>query len=80
MLRSQGVSDQDAGLLTRIIFHFAKRRLGRIPLGVRIRALDPRFLKLAVRFDLYSASESAVPMHLKELAQLHVALMVGCAF
>lgn len=30
--------------------------------------------------DLYGISKGAVPMHLKELAQLKVALMVGCPF
>jgi len=80
MLRSQGIPDNKAGLLTRIIFWLAKRRLGRIPLGMRIRALDPKFFKHAIRMDLYGASHGTVSTHLKELAQLKTALMVGCPF
>jgi len=80
MSRSQGVQDNQAGLLTRLLFWFAKRALGHVPLGMRIRAFDPKYLRRAARMDLYSAARGAVPMHLKELAQLKVALMVGCPF
>ena len=80
MSRSEGVQDNEAGLLTRLLFWFAKRALGRIPRGMRIRAFDPKYLRRAVRMDLYAASRSSVSMRLKELAQLKVALMVGCPF
>ena len=78
MQRSQGVQNNQADALTRILFWFAKRRLGKVHLGARIRAFDARFLRNAARLDLYSASEGVVPKHLKELAQLKTALMVGC--
>jgi hypothetical protein len=64
VVRSQGVQDNEAGLLTRIIFWLTKRRLGRVPLGMRVRAV----------------SQGAIPVRLKELAQLKVAMMVGCPF
>ncbi len=80
MVRSQGVQDNEAGLLTRIIFWLAKRRLGRVPLGLRVRALDPKLLRQIVRMDLYAVSQGAIPLLLKELAQLKVAMMVGCPF
>lgn len=80
MSRSQGVQDNEAGLLTRILFWFAKRHLGHVPLGMRVRAFDSKYFRHAVRMDLYAASRGTVPMHLKELAQLKVALMVGCPF
>jgi hypothetical protein len=34
VVRSQGVQDNEAGLLTRIIFWLTKRRIGRVPLGL----------------------------------------------
>jgi len=80
MLRSEGVQNRQAGLTARFIFFLAKRFLGRIPLGTRIRAFDTKYLRYAVRMDLYSAAKGVVPMHLKELAQLKTALMVGCPF
>jgi hypothetical protein len=78
MPRSQGV--QNPGLLTRLLFFFTKRALHRVPLGMRIRAFDPKYLRHAARLDLYSSAKGTVPMHLKELVQLKVALMVGCPF
>jgi len=78
MPRSEGVQNPD--LLTRLLFFFAKRRLHRVPLGLRIRAFDPKYLRHAARLDMYGAAPGTVPMNLKELAQLKVALMVGCPF
>jgi len=80
MSRSQGVPDRVAGLLTRILFWLARRKIGRVPLGMRVRAFDPKFFRNCVRMDLYAASNGTVPIHLKELAQLKTALMVGCPF
>ena len=37
MPRSQGVQNNQAGPITRFIFFLAKRFLGRVPLGTRIR-------------------------------------------
>jgi hypothetical protein len=78
MLRSGGA--QNPGLIARILFFFAKRALSRVPLGMRIRAFDPKYLRHATRLDLYAAAKGTVPMRLKELAQLKTALMVGCPF
>lgn len=78
MLRSQGI--QNPGLVTRLLFWFAKRALGRVPAGMRIRAFDPKYLRHAARLDLYGAARGTVPLRLKELAQLKVALLVGCPF
>ena len=78
--RGAGVSDREANLRTRIIYWLAKRRLGRIPLGVRIRARDPKLLELSGRMDLHIAKAETVPAILKELAQIKVAVMVGCPF
>lgn len=78
MIRSQGV--RNPGLITRLLFFFAKRAIGRVPAGMRIRAFDPKYLRNAARMDMYSAARASVSLHLKELAQLKVALMVGCPF
>jgi hypothetical protein len=78
MLRSPGVQDNQASLLTRVVFWFAKRRMGRIHLGLRIRAFDPKFLRNSALMDMHSRSKGSVSLHLKELAQLKTALMVGC--
>lgn len=79
MLRSQGLLDNQADLVTRALFWLAKRRMGRIHLGLRIRAFDAKFLRSSALMDMYSRSKGSVSGHLKELAQLKTALMIGCA-
>jgi hypothetical protein len=54
------------------------RRFRRIPLATRIRALDPKLLVAARRMDLHIAAPGRVAFKLKELAQIKVAMMVGC--
>lgn len=80
MTRAVGVSDREAGLRTRFIYWLVKRRLGRISPGVRIRARDPKLLELASKMDLHTAGSFTTPANLKELAQIKVAVMVGCPF
>ena len=80
MNRSEGVQDKDARLRTRILFWFVKRKIGRVPPGMRVWAFDPKYLNAAVRMNVYGARRGVVPMTLKELAQLKVAMMVGCPF
>ena len=80
MSRGTGVPDREASLRTRIIYWLVKRRLGMIPRGVRIRARDPKLLELSGRMDLHIAKSESVPAVLKELAQIKVAVMVGCPF
>lgn len=78
--RGAGVSDREAGLKTRFIYWLVKRRLRRVPLIVRIRARDPKLLELAGRMDMLVGSAVTVPAKLKELAQIKVAVMIGCPF
>ena len=80
MTRALGVSDREAGLRTRFIYWLVKRRLGRVSPGVRIRARDPKLLELAARMDIHTATSLRLPANLKELAQIKVAVMVGCPF
>ena len=78
MPRSEG--NPNPSLVSRLLFFFTKRAIHRVPLGMRIRAFDPKYLRYAARLDMYGAAKGTVPFNLKELAQLKVALMVGCPF
>jgi len=80
MSRAKGVQDNEAGLTTRVIFWLTKKYLKRLPLGTRIRALDPKLLKMSGRMDMHMAKAQVVNATLKELVQLKVAAMVGCPF
>jgi hypothetical protein len=79
-VRSRGVEDEEAGFRTRLMFRRVKRRYGHVPLSTRIRARDPKLLALSERMSRYTAAPGVVSPKLKELAQLKVAVMVGCPF
>lgn len=78
--RTKGVQDNEASLLTKLIFWRAKRRYGHVPLSSRIRANDTRLLVLADWMNKYTTATKEVSPKLKELVQLKVAAMVGCPF
>ena len=78
--RSRGVQDREAGFWTRLIFRRVKRRYGHVPLTTRIWAHDPKLLEVSVKMNRYTAALGVVSPKLKELAQLKVAVMVGCPF
>ncbi|MGA8437571.1 MAG: hypothetical protein WB762_26865 [Candidatus Sulfotelmatobacter sp.] len=78
--RTQGVSDGAAGLWTRLIYWRVKRRLGQVPRSARVRALDPKLLRLTEAMSRHTAAPRDVCPKLKELVQLKVAVMVGCPF
>jgi hypothetical protein len=79
VVRAKGVQDYEAGVFTKLIFWRAKRRYGHVPLSTRIRASDSKLLALAELMSRYTSARGTVPPKLKELVQLKVAAMVGCA-
>jgi len=80
VVRTRGVQDHEAGLLTKLIFWRTKRRYGHVLLSTRIRANDPKLLSLAELLNRYTAARGTLPPKLKEFVQLKVAAMVGCPF
>lgn len=80
MSRLPGVEAAQAGLLTRFIYWLVKRRLGRVPASVKIRAYSPKLLRVVGQMDQFDAKPNTVPPRVKRLAQLRVATLVGCPF
>ena len=80
MSRMSGLEPNRASWSARIIFWFAKRRLGHIPEGTKILARDPRLLRQFTRMTLYSEAEGKFPRRLKRLAMLKTAMLIGCPF
>ena len=80
MNRAAGVPDKQARGTVRNVFAKLKRKLGRVPPGTRVRALDPEFLRASVELDFYNAATGKVPGKLKQIAQLKVAMIVGCPY
>jgi hypothetical protein len=80
MARLAGVSDSQAGLMTRAAFSGAKRMVGKVPLPMRIMALNPWVMRAYGGFEMAIRRARRLEPNLKELASIKVAAMVGCVF
>jgi hypothetical protein len=78
MARLRGV-ERKPSLLVRLVFFLARRRLGHVPRPLRIRALRPGLLVAGSMMDLASEPRTLRGPVVK-LAQVRVAMRVGCPF
>ena len=80
MPRIQGVEPKKAGLFVRIAYFMTRRRLGRVIMPIKIKAHHPRLLRALAHMELGQEAVKTVPAQLKALAQVKVAMMIGCPF
>ena len=80
MARLKGVSDSDAGLVTKGVYWAARRRLGRVPEPLRIMALNPAVMFASGGFEIAMGRSGSLAQGLKDLASLKVSTLVGCVF
>ena len=81
MSRIPAVAPQDAGLLVRVAYRFAKRRLGEVPEPFAVTAHHRKLFLAGVMHEL--AAERAVhvmPKALLELAVYRTAWTIGCSW
>ncbi len=79
MARIDGVT-KGGSLLARIAFFFTRRRVGRVLKPVRVHALHARLLYGYGQMELAQEKARTVPVAVKALAQVRVAMRVGCPF
>ncbi len=80
MARIEGVSDAQAGLVTRQVFRAAKGKLGQVPDPLRLMAHSGPVMFAAGLFEIAWGNAKSVDKVLMGLCQLKVASMVGCVF
>jgi hypothetical protein len=81
MARIQGVPAEKAGLWTRIAYWYTKRSFGRLMEAVKITAHNPQLLRGVGKMEMaQKALLKSVDPVLVTLAELKVAMMVGCPF
>jgi hypothetical protein len=68
------------GLFTRIAYAMTKRKVGRTVMPVKIAAHHSKLLWGYAQMEQSLLSSKLVDAGLKNLAQLHVATLVGCPF
>jgi AhpD family alkylhydroperoxidase len=81
MSRIPAVAPQDAGLLVRFAYRYARRRLGEVPEPLAVSAHHPKILMATAIHEL--AAERAVhvmPTALVQLAVYRTAWTIGCSW
>jgi hypothetical protein len=80
MARMEGVPLKRAGFLTRLIYRFAARMVGKIPEPMMIQAHQPRIFDAVVGFEFFLDRARRVPKSIKTLAGIQAAMSIGCPF
>ena len=80
MARIEGVEARQAGLFVRFAYWLARRKLGRVVAPVKITAHHPRLLRAMAAMEMGQEAARSVEASLKMLAQIKVAMLVGCPF
>jgi hypothetical protein len=80
MDRVKGVNPDQADETAKTLFQTLRKEIGLVPRSKLLAAYDNPTLMASTRMDGVTAKAKTVPASLKELAQLKVAVMVGCPF
>lgn len=79
MARISGVEDPGLSIAA-LVFAAVKRKLGKVVRPLRIHALSPGVLRGYAFMESGQERATSVPRGLKKLAQVRVAMRVGCPF
>ena len=80
MARIQGLTGRRAGVTARVLYFFAKRKVGRVPEPATILAHHPRMMRGWAAFEVALDGAAKVDPRLKMLASLKAAALIGCPF
>ena len=70
----------EAGWIARLVYRALKKRVGLVPKSKTLAAYDTAGLLASTWMDAVCAPAKLIPVTLKELAQLKVAMLAGCPF
>jgi len=68
------------GLLLRIAYWLAKRKVGKVPTPMRVKAHHLGVMIATGRMDLAEVAHRTVDAPLKSLVQLRTAQLIGCPY
>ena len=80
MDRMKGITMADAGTITKLVYRALKKRIGLVPKSKTLAAYNTPGLLASTWMDAICGSVKSIPVTLKELAQLKVAMLAGCPF
>ena len=79
MARIAGVT-KGGSLLARFAFFLTRRKIGRVIAPVRLHALHGRILMGYGQMETAQEKAVSVPATVKALAQIRIAMRIGCPF
>lgn len=68
------------GWFARLVYFITRRKLGRVPESVKVLHRNPAIMIAVGGYESALERASQVPARLKSLAEVRVALYVGCPF
>ena len=86
MARMKGIEPHEAPWFTRLIYWVVRRKVkkltgqDRLSEAIKIMAHHPRLLKALGRMEMGQEAARSVPEHLKSLASIKAATLVGCPY
>ncbi|MBZ5592887.1 MAG: hypothetical protein LAP39_11670 [Acidobacteriia bacterium] len=80
MARIAGIEPGQAGLFVRFVYWLTRRKVGRVVLPIKIAAHHPRLLRSVGEMEAGQMAARSVDAALKSLAELKVAMQIGCPF
>jgi hypothetical protein len=80
MSRLSKLRGQRPGWLGRIVYFVAKRKVGRVPEPVKVLHRNPAIMMAVGCYETALERASQVPHRLKLLAEIRVAMQIGCPF
>jgi hypothetical protein len=86
MAHMKGIEPAEAGFLTRLVYWFVRRKIGkvtgkeRLVEPAKIAAHHPRLLRAMGQMEGALEGARSVPTELKRLATLQAAMLIGCPF
>ncbi len=80
MARVKGVSDAEAGMVTKAVYLAAKRMLGTVPEPLRIMARSTAIMFASGGFEMAARRAGSLDPRLKDLATLKASTLIGCVF
>jgi hypothetical protein len=80
MDRMKGITMADAGWIAKLVYRALKKRIGLVPKSKTLAAYNTSGLLASTWMDAVCGSAQSIPVTLKELAQLKVAMLAGCPF
>lgn len=73
-------ADQRPGLFARLVYFIARRKLGHVPQPLKVLVGNGALMMGVGAFETALDKSTYLPERTKSLAQIHVAMLVGCPF